>query len=245
MMKRTLLDKSIDEINVLLQREYLKLSKKLIDKLMEMYAQIVIEGADALHSHLYSYNKYYEVLNKIQKELMALGSKENIIFNDCLTKLYQDNLEVIGEQFPAGTYINKAELETIIKRDWVGDGQNYSDRIWKDKRRLAETLQEELFEGVATGKSPEKMTKVLMERFSVSYSNAKRLAVTEMSHVYNESALRKYRQAGITKVKILGTNDERECEICKEYHKKIYPIDSCPMLPLHCNCRCVYTAAID
>lgn len=116
-MKRNLLNSSIDELNKVLQREYKKLADKLISYLVQLYAQIIAEGPTALHSHLYSYNRYYEMLNKIQSELVAFGSKENKIFEDHLTKLYQDNLEVIGEQFPAGTYINKAELETIIRRD--------------------------------------------------------------------------------------------------------------------------------
>lgn len=122
---------------------------------------------------------------------------------------------------------------------------NYSDRIWKDKQQLAATLQEELIECVATGKSPDKMTKRLMERFDVSYSNAKRLAVTELAHTYNESTLNKFIQAGVSNVKILGTNDDKECEVCKSYQKKIYPITSCPVLPIHPNCRCTYLAVVD
>jgi len=243
-MKRNLLNLSIDEINKVLKKEYLRLSDKLISYLMELYAQIIAEGTDALHSHLYSYNRYYDMVNKIQEELAKLGIKENKIFDERLTELYLKNSKVIGEQFHLGTYINRSEIINIIRRDWAGDSMNYSDRIWKDKRRLAEVLQEELVEAVGTGKSPDKVVKTLMEKLDASYSNAKRLAITEMSHCYNESALNKYRQAGITHVKILN-NDENVCEVCKEYKNKIYPIDSCPLLPVHPNCKCTYLAVID
>lgn len=243
-MKRNLLNLSIDELNKVLQKEYLKLAEKLISYLLELYVQIIEEGTDALHSHLYSYNRYYEMLGKIEQELAKFGIKENKIFDERLTDLYQRNSEVIGESFHLGTYINKEEIKNIIRRDWVGDGMNYSYRIWKDKQKLAETLQSELVECVGTGASPEKMTKRLMERFSVSYSNAKRLAITEMAHCYNESALNKYIQAGITKVKILN-NDPNICDICKEYRGKVYPIDECPMLPAHPYCKCTYTAVVE
>lgn len=83
-----------------------------------------------------------------------------------------------------------------------------------------------------------------MERFDVSYNNAKRLAITEMAHTYNESTLNKYIQAGVTKVKILN-NDENVCEICKGYKNKIYPINSCPMIPAHPYCKCTYTAVVE
>lgn len=128
-MKRNLLNLSIDEINKILKKEYLKLSDKLISYLMELYVQIIAEGTDALHSHLYSYNRYYDMVNKIQEELAKLGIKENRIFDERLTELYLKNSEVIGEQFHLGTYINKSEIINIIKRDWVGDSMNYSDRI--------------------------------------------------------------------------------------------------------------------
>lgn len=116
-MKRNLLNKSIDEINKVLQQEYLKLSDKLIGYLLEIYVQILDEGGNPLHSHLYQYNRYYDMLNKIQNELAQLGIVEKRIFDERLTDLYLKNTEVIGEQFNLGTYINKAEVQNIIRRD--------------------------------------------------------------------------------------------------------------------------------
>ena len=68
MIKRTLLNRSIDELETILQREYLKLSDKLMSYLLDLYVSILGEGGTPLHSHLYQFNKYYEMLNKIQTE---------------------------------------------------------------------------------------------------------------------------------------------------------------------------------
>ncbi len=244
MIKRTLLNKSIDELETILQSEYLKLSDKLVSYLLDLYVQIIAEEVP-LHSHLYSFNKYYEMLNKVQSELASLGIKENKLFDERLVKLYKDNCLEIGKQFHLGTDIRTRDVLSIVKTDWVGDGQNYSDRIWKDKRRLAETIQEELTECVSLGKSPDKFTKVLMERFNVSYNNARRLARTEMAHVYNQSTLDKYRQAGIDKVQILEADDARTCEECRKLNKLIFPINEVPLLPIHPNCRGTYLAVIE
>ena len=184
------------------------------------------------------------MLNKVQSELASLGVKENRLFDERLVKLYKDNCEIIGKQFSLANDIRTKDVLSIVKTDWVGDGENYSDRIWKDKRRLAETIQEELTECVSLGKSPDKFTKVLMERFNVSYNNARRLARTEMAHVYNQSTLDKYRQAGVDKVQILETDDARTCEECRKLNKKIYPIDTVPLLPIHPQCRGTYLAVI-
>ena len=159
-------------------------------------------------------------------------------------KLYKDNCEIIGKQFNLGSDIRTRDVLSIVKVDWVGDGQNYSDRIWNDKRKLANTIQEQLVECVATGKSPDKFAKVLMERFNVSYNNARRLARTEMAHTYNQSALDKYIQAGITEVQILEVLDDHTCEECRKLNKKIFPINQVPLLPVHPNCRGTYLAVI-
>lgn len=244
-MKRKILNKSIDELEKILQKEYLRLSDKLMSYLLNLYIDIIDEGDTPLHSHLYQYNKYYEMLNKVQDELTKLGIKENRIFDDRLVHLYEDNCKIIEDQFNLANDIRQKDVLSIVKTDWVGDGSNYSDRIWKDKRRLAETIQEEVTECVATGKSPEKFTKVLMERFNVSYNNARRLARTEMAHVYNQSTLDKYKEAGITRVQILETDDAHTCEECRKLNKKIFPINEVPELPIHPNCRGTYLAVID
>lgn len=244
-MKRTILDSSIDEINKVLQKEYLKLSDTLLNYLMDIYITILGEDGKPLKSHLYQYNRYYEMLNKIQQELSKLGVKENRIFDDRLVDLYRKNSEIIGKQFNLGSNLRTNDILSIVKTDWVGDGSNYSDRIWNDKRKLAQTLQEELIECVGTGSSPDKMKKRLMERFNVSYHNADRLARTELAHVYNQSTLDRYVQAGVNKVKILETDDEHTCEECRKLNKKIFPIATVPKLPIHPNCRGTYTAVIE
>lgn len=211
--------------------------------LMDLYISILDEGVP-LHSHLYQFNRYYEMVNKIQTELTTLGIRENRLFDERLTKLYQDNIELLGEQLDLSSYVRTQDLLNLVKRDWVGDGMNYSDRIWKDKRQLANVLQEEIVECVVTGKSPDKAKKILMEKFDVSYHNADRLIRTEMAHVYNQSTLDKYKQAGITEVQILETDDEHTCEECRKLNKKIFPINEVPLLPIHPNCRGTYLAVI-
>lgn len=128
MIKRTLLNKSIDELEKAVQNEYLRLVEKLMSYLMDLYISILDEGVP-LHSHLYQFNRYYEMVNKIQTELTTLGIRENMLFDERLTKLYQDNIELLGEQLDLSSYVRTQDLLSLVKRDWVGDGMNYSDRI--------------------------------------------------------------------------------------------------------------------
>jgi len=116
-MKRTLLNISIDELEKILQKEYLRLSDKLMSYLLELYVSILGENGEPLHSHLYQFNKYYEMLNKVQEELTKLGIRENRIFDDRLVKLYEDNSQIIGKQFNLGSDIRTRDVISIVKVD--------------------------------------------------------------------------------------------------------------------------------
>jgi hypothetical protein len=45
------------------------------------------------------------------------------------------------------------------------------------------------------------------------------------------------KEAGISTIKIIGQDDPDVCPICRSDSEKIYPVDSCPILP-HENCTC-------
>jgi hypothetical protein len=46
-----------------------------------------------------------------------------------------------------------------------------------------------------------------------------------------------YKEAGYRTAQIVGQDDPEVCEVCRADNEKIYPVDSCPILP-HENCTC-------
>ncbi len=42
-----------------------------------------------------------------------------------------------------------------------------------------------------------------------------------------------------------AAEDELTCDECSKYHGKIYPIDKCPHVPFHPNCRCTIILVTD
>ena len=63
------------------------------------------------------------------------------------------------------------------------------------------------------------------------------LTATYGDIVTDESTLKAYRDAGVKKVKWNTVLDGKECETCKEWDGKIYPINSVPH-KTHKHCRC-------
>lgn len=236
--QKKLLDQSIDELNALMVNDLENAFRTIYTDIIDMYSKILGEDGKPLKSHLYAYNRYYKLLKKIQTQLADLGVLEEKYIGDYLTKMYEDNSKLIGEEFSLSTNIDKERIREICNTDWLGDGKNWSDRIWANQSDLANTLRQEIVSAVATGKSVDNMSKILMDRFNVEYYKAKRICVTELAHVQIQSTVDKYKEAGVKKVKIVAAMDDRTCEKCEEWNNTIVDIDKIQygvnVPPKHC-----------
>lgn len=93
-----------------------------------------------------------------------------------------------------------------------------------------------LSEGLVAGEGPRDIAEGIADRIdSVGQHRATTMARHEILYAHNESAKARYRQQGVGRVKILGTNP---CEICDPYVGNTYPINDIPEggPPFHPNC---------
>ena len=69
-------------------------------------------GSDnVLHSHKYSYQKYYQQLAEIQEELRKLGIAENEILNKDFTKYYEANHTLLGKQLGIANHFDEEKAK--------------------------------------------------------------------------------------------------------------------------------------
>lgn len=238
--KKALLTKSERECLKELKLQYKKVSYKLIKDIQKLYVEIN-SNEDVLPSHLYQYNRYYKILANIEKQLNSL-TKQNIqLIDKNLTRLYKETSKQVGEEVGFTTKIDEQLVKDTVYSYWVGDGNNWSDRVWKNKRLLISKLEQGLTDIVTTGRSQEEVVKDIMSTFSIGYNNASRIVRTELAHVQTQSTLDKYKQAGLTKYKFLATDDERACEECLALNGQVFRIEEAQygvnLPPLHPNCR--------
>lgn len=241
---QTLMDNSIEEIEKQLSKQYSATAKRLAHEIEILYREIKAAPDDVLISHRYTYDKYVKMVQKINAELKKLGSKEQILLKDELIKTYTENATRIGKEFGLASSINRKEVEKAVLQTWVGNA-NFSKRIWTNQAKLSTILQKELVNVIAAGRPTAELTKALAEGMGVGYSNARRLARTEIAHVYNSSTIDRYKEAGVDKVKILTAEDDKVCDQCKEFEGKVFDIDKAPVLPVHPQDRCCYVAVSD
>ena len=232
---------SIDELNRELQRCYLKSYNRVERELKRLYLEIMEAEGTVQISHLYQYNRYYKILNLINKESIKLGRQQQVLFDKELTGVYNYNRKLLKNDW--NILLNEAAVQEAIRVDWKGS--NWSNRIWNNTAQLAEKVRENLIDAFATGSGTEQFTRNLMNDFSASYNNAHRLANTELAHCSTHATLDGYVDMGVTKYKVITEKDC--CDVCSDLANQIFDItDDSGLVPdnSHPNCRCSIVAVV-
>ena len=242
-------DKTIKSINYELQKYYGRATERVIRDFEAVYNKIlnqVEDGKEPTPADLYKLDKYWEAQAQMRKELERLGNKELKL----LSKAFEVNFFEVyyGLALPGEAAFSTVDTEIVnqlINGIWVADGKQWSQRVWENTQRLAQTLNEELIHIVATGKKDTDLKKVLQERFDVSYHRAETLVRTEVAHIQTEAAKKRYQDYGIEYVEVLVDPDDRTCELCKALQGKRWKTTETPPLPVHPNERCCLVPVID
>lgn len=195
-----------------------------------------------LISDFYRFGHLQKLQDKIQKTIQQLGNSEEDYLKGRMKQGLVLGIETVINKIPE-TELNKRAIDQMIMRPW--QGRNFSDRVWKNKRLLANQLNDKLRNGIIQGKSPFQIANDLSERMQVGRYQAQRLVRTEYMHVLNQGQIEGYKAKGYTKLKWHASKDERTCEICGEHHGNEYDIDEAPHLPAHPGCRCTFIPVID
>jgi SPP1 gp7 family putative phage head morphogenesis protein len=154
--------------------------------------------------------------------------------------------------------LDETKLQAEIFKPWAPDGINFSERIWKDRDKLAATLHTKLTQAFIRGDSREEMIKNIASEFGKMYdtsvaaerwppdpkkavSNARRLIQTESAFFASQSELAGFVETGVTKYELNAVLDTRTSVICREMDHKVFSIeDFKPGItapPFHPNCR--------
>lgn len=234
--------KSVKEINKKLQDIYRGAAKKVIADFESTHNKLlatVESGKEPTPADLYKLDRYWQMQGQLRKELQKLGDKQISMLSKVFELNFFDVYYSINiEGIEAFSTINAEIAQQIINQIWVADGKTWSQRVWDNTDKLAETLNEELIHCVVTGKKTTDLKHLLQERFNVSYNSADMLARTEIAHIQTQAAKKRYEDYGIKEVQVWAPKDERRCEICGKLHKKIYPIGASMPIPAHPRCRC-------
>jgi len=188
-----------------------------------------------------------ELVTNIRHNIEILATGHNAGLGNTLKDAYEDGYfrTMFDAQKRAGVGVSFTtpggkQLEAAIREKWLG--QNYSDRIWADKKKLTDNIEQMLSQEFVRGRGPDDIARDFADRLNVSYSNAQRLIRTEINYISNKGSLQAYKDTGIVeKYRYLATLDSRTSDICRELDGEVFEIKEAKvgvnLPPLHPYCR--------
>lgn len=132
----------------------------------------------------------------------------------------------------------KINAEAIIYANF--HGARWDKTIWKRQDALRSVVKKAVSDTILRGHGTAPLIKQLEREFKVSYSYARRLAVTETARVYSEAQRLNYEANGFDEYEIIA--ESGACGVCAPlngtHHKVSAMVPSYNAPPFHPNCRC-------
>ena len=223
-------------------KEYNKLLKNAPLQAQKLYLEIETLSAKSRISRLDS------LKSQIDMELTKLIFRvENDSIN-ALTSVYRDTFIEVTKDLGINPVVSRDKIKAVLDRPW--SGANFSERLWSNTDKLAQTVKQEIVNGMIQGINLKTMTKRVSERFETAKKNdIERLLRTEVNYVLNQATLDGYKEAGIEKYEFSATLDSRTSQICSELHGNIFEIKNIAVglnyPPMHPRCRSTTVPIID
>ncbi len=168
---------------------------------------------------------------------------EQLIKETYQTQYYQTAFEVqkafeIGFTLQA---LDETKLTKIISKPWTADGRTFSQKIWRDRNMLLDTLHTELIQSMARGEAPNRMISAITRKMNTSRSNAARLVMTESAFFSAVAQKDVYQELDIERYEIIATLDHKTSSICQSMDGKVFKQEDfepgVTANPFHPRCR--------
>lgn len=99
--------------------------------------------------------------------------------------------------------ISEEEVESIIKLPW--SGKHYSKRLWNNRTKLKEVIEEQLTQATVQGKDLKQCAREIAETMDSSKKVAERLINTEHAYACSQGDLKIYKDFDVKDYEYLAT----------------------------------------
>lgn len=185
---------------------------------------------------------------QMQQQIEFLGAVKNDGLTDLVKGIYSDGYYKTAFEIQKGLGVGhdfmKLDSNTvgkIITKPWASDGKNFSARIWDDRTKLVNEINDTLAQNIARGVDPQISIDSIAKKFGVSKFQAGRLVMTESAFFASESSKDSMKELGVEQYEILATLDSKTSEICRDLDGKVYDLkdfeSGVTAPPFHPYCR--------
>lgn len=191
---------------------------------------------------------------QLQQQVEVLYGNQLDDFDKLSRDVYHDNYYHTAFEIQKGFNVgydlqgyNERQLEKALNGTWGADGSNFSNRIWKHKAELLNTLNNEITLNIIKGKSPDDAIKNIAKQFNVSKNKAGRLVMTESAYISSLAQKDCYKELEVERYEIVATLDSHTSHICQDLDGEVFKmseyesgVTAPPFHPYCRSCTCPY-----
>lgn len=229
--------------------------KQLLLQNMDEFAKQYPEFDELLpvRESIYKLNRLEGLQTSSVLQQLKIGAIEQTKFREHFEKQVLKYANYAAEKLGFGTNfyrIDSEMLQVVIGNPWC-NGKDFSERIWANREALAQTLQNEIANGLIRGEDYKTMSRILQQKFeNTSQKQAERLVFTEDTYLSNEAKIRPFeRNAAYTHYEYLCVEDHRTCETCRALSGQTFEISKrnagLNFPPMHPWCRCTVMPVVE
>lgn len=167
---------------------------------------------------------------------------------ECLTDTWKQDYYHTAYEMQKGfqvgfdvAQVDNRRVTKLLDKPWTADQMTFSDRIWKSKAQLLDSVSTELTQMCILGKAPDEAINNIAKRMHVAKSQAGRLVMTENAYFGSAAQKRCYQDLDVEQYQIVATLDSRTSDICRQLDGKVFDMkDYEPGVtapPFHVYCR--------
>lgn len=172
-----------------------------------------------------------------------LDSIDSTMWNVYKSGYYHTAYEIqkgvgVGWDFSA---LDDKQISKVINKPWAVDGKNFSERIWGNRQKLVNELNNTLTQNIILGKDPQKAIDEIARKMNTSKTNAGRLVMTEEAFFSSAAQKDCFTELDVEQFEIVATLDSHTSDICRGMDGKHFKMsewkvgETAP--PFHVHCR--------
>lgn len=137
--------------------------------------------------------------------------------------------------------LDEKQISKVINKPWAADGKNFSERIWGNRQKLVNELNQSLTQNIILGKDPQKAIDEIARKMKTSKTNAGRLVMTEEAFFSSAAQKDCFEELDVEQFEVVATLDSHTSEICRDMDGKHFPMSQWEVgvtaPPFHVWCR--------
>ena len=139
------------------------------------------------------------------------------------------------------TTLDDKQISKVINRPWAADGRNFSERVWGNRQKLVNELNQTLTQNIVLGKDPQKAIDEIARKMKTSKNAAGRLVMTEEAFFNSAAQKDCFAELDVEQFEIVATLDSHTSDICREMDGKHFKMSEWQIgvtaPPFHVWCR--------